>query len=165
MPVKKQSFSFQTRLSRIDAVFIKTAIFLPKHIIARLPGGRIRVKGILNSAPFALAVQHLKDGSRYFSVGAPLRKAAKINAGDPVNVQFTIVDSDVLEIPEELEAVLSQDEEGRKAWDKLTRGYQRSLILYIMSVKNIDSRIKRALELVTRAKGGLLRNQKKTKSS
>lgn len=165
MPVQKKSFRFQTRLSEIDAVFIKTAILLPGDIVRRLPEGRIRVKGTFNSAPFALAVQHLKDGSRYFSVGAPLRKAANIKAGDPVQVCFRIVDSETLEIPEELEAVLSQDDEGRRSWGKFTTGYQRSLIHYITAVKNVDSRIKRALDLVARAKAGLLHGQKKPKGS
>lgn len=165
MAVKKQVFSFQTRLSDIDAVLIRTAIFLPVNIVNQLPGGRIRVKGTINGAPFALAVQNLKDGSRYFSVGAPLRKAAKIKVGDVVKVDFRIVDSDTVEIPEELEAVLSQDDEGKQVWEKLTKGYQRSLIHYITSVKNVDSRIKRALDLVARAKAGLLHGQKKSTGS
>ena len=57
-------------------------------------------------------------------------------------------------------AVLSQDGEGKDAWDKLTTGYQRSLIHYVTSVKNVDSRIKRALDLVNRAKLGLLHGQR-----
>ena len=165
MPVRKKNFAFQTKLSGIDAVFIKTAVFLPENVIRQLPPGRIRVQGTLNNAPFSLAVQNLKDGSRYFSVGAPLRKAASIKVGDPVKVSFKIVDSELLELPEELEAVLSQDDEGKIAWNKLTTGYQRSLIHYITSVKNVDSRIRRALDLVTRAKAGLLHVQKKTKGS
>lgn len=165
MPGQKRSFRFQTRLSDIDAVFIKTAIFLPDNIIRQLPQGRIRVKGTFNSAPFALAVQNLKDGSRYFSVGAPLRKAANIEVGDTVKVYFRIVDPDLLEIPKELEVVLSQDDEARGVWDEFTTGYQRSLIHYINSVKSVDSRIKRALDLAARAKSGLLHGQKKPKSS
>ena len=108
-----------------------------------------------------MAVQHLKDGSRYFSVSAPLRKAAHLRVGGAVMVAFKIVDPDNLDIPEELEAVLSQDDEARKAWDKLTTGYQRSLIHYVTSVKNVDSRIKRSIELLNRAKAGLLHGQKK----
>ena len=140
---------------------MKTAIFLPRNIIRQLPEGRVRVKGAFNAAPFALAVQNLKDGSRYFSVGAPLRKAAKIKVGDTVKVSFRIVDADKLDLPEELEAVLSQDDDAKKAWENLTTGYQRSLIHYITSVKNVDSRIKRALDLLNRAKTGLLHGQKK----
>ncbi|MGC1241849.1 MAG: YdeI/OmpD-associated family protein [Chryseosolibacter sp.] len=160
MAVSKMNFRFQTKLAPIEAVFMKTAVFLPRQITLQLPGGRIRVKGTLNSAPFALAVQHLGDGSRYFSVSAPLRKAAGIKMGDPVTVSFTIVDPDKLDVPEELQEVLAQDDAARKAWEKLTTGYRRSLIHYITSVKNVDSRIRRSLDLLDRAKAGLLHGQK-----
>lgn len=161
MAEKKTNFRFEGRLSGIDGVFLKTAIYLPQDIIRSLPAGRVRVKGLCNGASFALAVLHLKDGSRYFAVSASLRKAAGIRVGDRVKVSFAIVDPDKLEIPEELEAVLVQDDEARKAWDKLTTGYQRSLIHYVTSVKNVDSRIKRSLELLDRAKRGELHGQKK----
>lgn len=160
MPAKS-SFRFQTSLAPIKAPFLKTAIFLPAEIIRQLPKGRVRVKGTFNGAPFALAVQHLKDGSRYFAVSAPLRKAAGIDLGDKVAVAFKTVDPDNVEIPEELEAVLAQDDRAREAWDKLTKGYQRGLIHYVTSVKNIDSRISRAIDTLNRAKAGMLQGQKK----
>lgn len=162
MPARVAKFDFETRLSEIESAFIKTAIFLPADVIKKLPKGRVRVKGTFNGAPFALAVQNLKDGSRFFSVSAPLRKAAGgIKPGDKVRVSFRTVDPDKLDVPEELEAVLEQDDEARKAWDELTTGYQRSLIHYITSVKNIDSRIKRSIDLLNRAKAGLLHGQRK----
>ena len=157
---RKMTFRFQTTLSPIDSVFMKSAIFLPQEVIHELPKGRIRVKGTFNGAPFALAAQHLKDGSRYFSVSGPLRKAARIKIGDPVAVYFKVVDPDKVDIPEELDAVLSQDPLALQAWEKLTTGYQRSLIHYVTSVKNVDSRIKRALDLLERAKRGLLQGQR-----
>ena len=155
------NFRFDARLSEIDGVFLKTAIYLPEDVIKRLPAGRVRVKGLCNGAPFALAVLHLKDGSRYFAVSAALRKAAGVRVGDPVKMSFTLVDPDKLEIPEELGAVLEQDDDARKAWDKLTPGYRRSLVHYITSVKNVDSRIKRSLDLLNRAKRGDLHGQRK----
>ena len=157
--IRKKSFTFRTTLAPITSALIKTAIFLPSGIIRQLPKGRIRVKGTFNGVPFALAVLHLKDGSRFFSVSAPLRKAAGIKVGDPVSVVFNLVDPDKLDIPEEFQAVLLQDDLARKAWDKLTTGYQRSLIHYVTSVKNVDSRIKRSLDLLERAKAGLLHGQ------
>lgn len=160
-----KNFSFETRLSEIENAFIKTAIFLPQDVVVKLPKGRVRVEGTFNGTPFALAVLHLKDGSRYFSVSAPLRRAARIKVGDKVQVKFKIVDPDKINIPEELEAVLEQDEDARKAWDKLTRGYQRGLIHYVTSVKNVDSRIKRAIDLMERAKTGQLYGQKNARKS
>lgn len=162
MPVSKKSFRFQTTLSPIEGPFIKTAIFLPSDVIRRLPEGRVRVEGTFNGVPFALAVQHLADGSRYFSVSAPLRKAAGMKVGSRVNVAFQIVDPDKMVVPDELQAVLEQDEDARKAWETLTPGYRRSLIHYVSSVKNVDSRIRRSLDLMERAKAGRLHGQQKT---
>lgn len=162
MSVSKKSFRFQTTLSPIEGPFIKTAIYLPPDIIRLLPEGRVRAEGTFNGAPFALAVQHLADGSRYFSVGAPLRKAAGIKVGSRVNVAFQIVDPDKLDVPEELQAVLDQDERARNIWEKFTLGYRRSLIHYINSVKNVDSRIRRSLDLMERAKAGLLQGPQRT---
>lgn len=161
MVKRKNHFEFEAALSEIDRPFIRTAIYLPDGIIRQLPGGRIRVEGMFNQAPFALAVQRIKDGPRYFPVSAPLRKAADIRLGDKVKVVFRIVDPDKLEVPEELEAVLAQDDEARKAWDKLPIGYRRSLIHYVTSVKNVDSRIRRSLDMLARAKMGKLHGQKK----
>lgn len=161
MGLPKTTFRFVAPLSSMDAAFLKSALFVPKEIVSQLPGGRIRVKGTMNGAPFSLALLHLKDGSRYFAVSAALRKAARMKAGDQVSVSFKLVDPDRLHVPEELQAVLSQDADALHAWEKLTLGYQRSLIHYITSVKNVDSRIQRALELTARAKAGLLRGAKK----
>lgn len=158
---QKQSFQFRTTLSSVKGKFISTVIFLPPEIVEALPEGRLRMKGTFNGAPVALGVQNMKGGRKYFSVSAPLRKAAGVRAGDMVDVRFKLVDPDELEVPEELAAVLEQDTAGKGAWDTLTRGYQRSIIHYITSVKNIDSRIKRAIELVEKAKAGLLTVQKR----
>ena len=155
------TFHFSATLSEIEGLFIKTAVFLPERIIRQLPKGRVRVKGNIKGVPFALAILHMKGGTRYFSVSAPLRKAAAIGVGDRFDMDFRIVDPDKLDIPEEIEAVLEQDDLAKKAWDDLTTGYQRSLIHYVTSVKNVDSRIKRSLDLLNRAKAGLLHGQRK----
>lgn len=161
MTSRKASFRFTVPLSPVKAVFLNSVIFLPAAVIRKLPKGRIRVKGTFNGAPFALAVQHMKDGSRFFSVSASLRKAAGIKTGDKVNVSFKLVDPDKVDVPKELKAVLEQDVDAQKAWENLTRGYQRSLILFVTSVKNIDKRIERSLKLMERAKAGLLPGAKK----
>lgn len=157
----KQKHHFTTVLSPIDGVFLKTAIFLPEEIIDSLPSGRVRVEGTCNDAPFALAVQHLKTGERYFAVSAALRRAARIKVGDRVDVVFRLVDPDKLDVPEELQAVLDQDEEAQEVWLTFTRGYQRGLIHYITSVKSSDARIRRALDLLERAKAKKLYGQQK----
>ena len=122
--------------------------------------GRVRTKGTINKTPFALAIQHKKDGSRFFMVSAQLRREAKIGSGDAVKVRFWIVDPDEVDVPEELQAVLDQDREAMKTWKSFTPAWQRGLAHYVNAVKNIDSRIKRAIEIMEKAKYGQLHAQK-----
>lgn len=158
---KEKIYTFETRLKTIHRSFTHTIIVVPDTIIDALPvKGRVRTKGTINKTPFALAIQHKKDGTRYLMVSAQLRKEAKIGSGDPLKVTFWIVDPDVVDIPEELLAVLEQDEIAMKVWEGFTPGLQRGLAHYVNTVKNIDSRIKRALEIMEKAKFGQLHAQK-----
>ena len=161
---KVKTYSFETRLKTVHGSFTHTIIVVPDKIMASLPvKGRIRTKGTMNKTPFALAIQYKKDGSRYFMVSAQLRRQAKLGSGDPVKVKFWVVDPDVVDLPEELQAVLEQDTEALKKWNTFTKGLQRGLTHYVNSVKNVDSRIKRALEIMEKAKYGQLHAQKTVK--
>ena len=157
-----ETYSFAERITRIDGLYMSYILIIPQEIIEKINSkGRVRVEGTMNGAPFALAIQNLKTGEKYFSTSNALRRAAKIQLSVPVEVKFHLVDPNKLDIPEELEAVLDEDQEGKEAFEKLTTGYKRSLIHYITSVKNVDSRVKRALELIERAKIGDLYGQRK----
>lgn len=127
---KKQSFSFETRLAEYDDTLVSTVVEIPAEIIKKLPKGRVRVEGKLNEVIFNLAIQFKKTGARYLSISQAMRKSAKIKPGDKVKVSFQVVDPDKLELPEEMEAVLAQDEAEAKQWNKLTVGLQRSLAHY-----------------------------------
>jgi hypothetical protein len=145
-------FRFVGRLSPMKVNFISTVIYLPDEIVSQLPEGRVRTEGVLNGVPFALAPQYKNDGSRFFIVSSTLRKAAGIKEGDKVEVMFKLVDPDKVNIPEELQAVLEQDDEAMKVWQSLTSGMQRNFIIYVNSAKSTDAKIKRALESMEKAK-------------
>lgn len=151
---KKQSFSFETRLVEYTGTLVSAVVEMPAEVVKQLPAGRVRVEGKLNQTPFNLAIQAKKDGRRYLSVSLSMRRTAKIKPGDKIKLNFTIVDADKLDIPEEMQAVLAQDDVGAKKWNKLTVGLQRSLVHYINSTKNVDLRIERALYLINKVKSG-----------
>lgn len=165
MPRSKSTFSFKGTLSSVKGSMMPSVIFLPEEIVEALPAGKIRTKGTLNGVPFALAPQYKKGGIRFFSVNAALRKAARIRAGDQVDVTFRLVDPSVIEMPEELEAVLAQDDKAMAVWNTFPLGLQRSLVHYVASVKNVDSRINRSLQMMEKAKAGLLHGQKANKAN
>jgi hypothetical protein len=159
-----QRFKFIAPLSEITELLVHTVVYIPESVMKKLPQKRVRVKGTMNDTQFSLAVQYRKSGLSFFMVSAPLRRAAKIKPGSQVRVEFSLVDSDKVDLPEELEAVLAQDDDGMNAWKKLTPGLQRSLAHYVFSVKNVDSRIKRALFLVEKVKQGAYTKPAKKKS-
>lgn len=161
MPAKKQ-FSFTGRLEPLEDHFISTAIFLPKAINEQLPPMRCRAKGKMNSVDFSLAVQYRKSGRSFFAVSAVLSKKAGMKVGDIVKVSFQLVDPEKVDLPEELVAALEQDLEGKAAWNEITPGLQRSLCVHITSVKNVDSRIERALFIINKAKTGAYSSKKRT---
>ncbi|CAN0482832.1 unnamed protein product [Phaeothamnion confervicola] len=158
---KKQSFSFETRLVEYKNMLVSTVVEMPIDIVMKLPAGRVRVEGKLNQVPFNLAIQSKKNGPKYLSVSQAMRKSAGVKLGDKVKLNFAIVDPDKLDLPEEMEAVLAQDDEGAKKWNKLTVGLQRSLVHYINGSKNVDVRIERAIFLINKVKSGAYNNRMK----
>jgi hypothetical protein len=153
MEIKTQ-FSFTGILESVRLNLMTTAVFLPHHIIVELPKGRLRVSGSINGAHFSLAIQHRKDGSRFFSVGASLRKSANIQAGDTVEVTFRILDLERVELPEALEVVLHQDKEVRRVSKSLKAQAVKPLGNYVQAIKTMDIRWKNAIEIVQRSKVG-----------
>jgi len=159
---KGKVYKFIGRLEALGAVATNYGIIVPIEIYDSLPPAkRYRVKGFINNTPFSLAINSLKGGIKYFAVGNPLRKACGIRQAEEVEVSFYLVDPNIVELPEELIEVLAQDEEGNNIWQSFTPGLQRSLAYYVQSVKNTDSRIKRSLELIHKAKTKTLFSQKK----
>jgi hypothetical protein len=57
-----------------------------------------------------------------------------------------------LRMPEELREVLDQDEWGSRLFGALLPGRKRGYIYYVRSAKSIDTRIKRAFEIVEKLK-------------
>lgn len=57
-----------------------------------------------------------------------------------------------MEMPEELEVLLLQDEEGSEIFQKLTQGKQRTLIHIVSKVKNTNSRLNKVLAILQHLK-------------
>ena len=55
-------------------------------------------------------------------------------------------------VPEELDELFAQDEEGFRRFCGLSPGKQRNIIHFVSSVKNSQSRIDRALKLINNLK-------------
>ncbi|MFY7971379.1 MAG: YdeI/OmpD-associated family protein [Flavobacteriales bacterium] len=161
---QKTRFEFEGEFIKIDnATFMQYVVVVPPDAFAQMPQKtNVRGKGKMNGAPFSLAVQKMKDGTRYFAANKALQKAGHLHLGAPVKIFFELVDPEEVELPEELLAVIEQDPDNGQLWFQLTPGRQRSLAHYIFSTKNIDLRIKRSMELLHRLSiGDIPLNHKK----
>lgn len=64
-----------------------------------------------------------------------------------------------VEMPEEFEAVLQSDPEAFEIFETLTAGKKRSLIYYILKIKNSQNRIDKALLITENLKRGIRDNR------
>lgn len=155
---------FTSRVEPYDGPFQSAVLPVPEDVAGGLPStNNLRVEGTMNDAPFALAIQRRKDGRRLFILSKRLRKEAGVGIGDVVKVVGRIVDSETLHVPEELQALLDVDDDARKLWDGFTTGVKRGLCHYVGSVKSVDARIRRALQIMERARNRELSVQQQRK--
>ncbi len=157
----KSNFEFTAPLAPLEGSYVESGIFLPAELIEQLPAKRLRATGTVNDIPFSLAIQYRKSGLRFFMINKSLVKTAGLKFGKMARVNFALVDADELVLAEELQAVIDQDEKANEVWNTFTRGLQRSLAHYVNSAKSVDVRIKRAIEMMEKAKAGTLTAQQR----
>lgn len=155
----KRKFTFTGVLEEVRIRFVNAVVFIPKPIILELPKGKHKVNGLINGTPFSMAIQHQKDGNRFFPIGATLRKSANIKPGDTVKLVFTLMETERVDLPEELETTLSSEDKAHQTLRGKTACKKQSLEQYVSVVKNLDSRIRNSIEAVQRARSGKLRPQ------
>lgn len=94
-----------------------------------------------------------KKGSYYISINKANRDKLGLSPGDEVDVVLVRDDSKYrMPMPAEFREVLSQDPEGKRLFDALTPGNQRSLLWYTVRFKTEDRRIHTALVMVEHLK-------------
>lgn len=161
--IGKKTYKFFAAIETLDIGLVQHCIIVPPEILDQLNSkGRIRVKGTMNAVPFSLAIQSKKNGIRYFSVSRDLKKKINVAGGEKIRVQFCLADLEALDMPEEMGILLEQDEEAMTIWNTFTTGAKRGLLHYISSGKSVETRIKRSIEIMNKAKTGMLHMQKKT---
>lgn len=144
-------YTFDSVLEAVKFNQITTAVFLPHHIIIELPKGRIRVSGTINGTPFSLAVQFKKDGSRYITVGAALRKTARIDVGDKLRMAFRVLNLKEVDPHRTFENALKQDDEVKRI-SRIILKDTKLITSYVNTAKNLDSRVRKGIEIVQRSK-------------
>lgn len=89
----------------------------------------------------------------FILVNQNLIKKLELKPGDQVEL---VIEKDHSEfghqVPESFQALLEQDNEGKRFFDQLTPGKQRSLIYIVGKVKNIDSQLNKGMAILDHLK-------------
>ena len=152
---KMSSPSFVTRIYRLEHLVGMHYLEIPAQVIEQL-GGKLNVRllcTVNQSLTFQCGMVALGNGNAYISINAKRMKQIGVKFGDEVSVSLEKDKSEYgMDVPEELSALLEQDEEGKRRFDMLPPGKQRYIIYYVSQVKRSQLRIDRAILLISNLK-------------
>ena len=141
-------------LESLNEKMVHHLIVVPNEIAENFKNGKGAPRVICSvkgnpEFPCALNPRH----GRYVIIASKqLIKKNKLLADVPFEISIRHDPENGLRQPEELEAVLDQDEIAYQAFVGLNDGYKRGYIYYINQAKSVDSRVKRALEIAAKIK-------------
>lgn len=149
----KQPFTFETRIlhgeGSLSLHYIEVPIEIAESLFDKFPA---RALVTIHNATFHGGVLRRKDGYYLVQMGKATMKKVKASFQDLVEVKIEVDQTTYgYEMPEEMEALLEQDDEGRKVWEAFNPGMKRSLLHHVNSAKSIDVRIKRSILILKRA--------------
>ncbi len=141
---------FHTLIKKLDHLN-NWYLHIPSQITQAIGANSNRrfLVAVNNHANFHGGLVALGKDEAYISISSKQMKLCGVQPGDIVAVELQPDNSKYgMEMPEELEVVLQQDNEGELRFSLLTPGRQRYIIHYVSAVKNSQLRIDRALLLI-----------------
>lgn len=113
----------------------------------------IRVRAKINKEVQQCALMKSAGGYFFIYLQFDIRKKQMLQLGDMISIELVKDTSPFgFDMPEELDAVLEQDPEGKEKFLQLLPGKQRNIIYYIMTGKLVETRIQRSLSMIERVK-------------
>lgn len=152
MAAGKLAFRFTSTLQRLDQGMAFHILPVPDAIAAAWKRAKVRrLVGTINGIPVKRALMNHAGGGSFFIVSREIIKQAKAGFRTAAAMDFKPDPApDRLDQPEEFLLALRHDAAAQARWATFTPGRQRSLLSYITSAKTEPTRIKRAVELVTK---------------
>lgn len=148
-----ERFKFSGRLETFGTEpILLTGIRLPEEIEARLvwpKGNRLRFKGEVNGHPLEGAWGPA-EGAHFAILGKDFRRSALLTETSLVEVEFEIVDGEIVDLPEDVAIALGKDEFNAFKWDCLTPGTKRGFLHQINQAKTPETRSKRITKLMAK---------------
>jgi hypothetical protein len=137
--------NFQAILIRPDSPGSWTYLNVPFSIEAAFGSkGQVKVRGTVNGQPFRGSVMPHGDGTHFLVVNKAIRDAAGVTTGDTVSVSMEQDSGErVVNIPDDLRAMLDADEAARTAFEKFSYSHQKEYVDWIESAKTAETRQRR----------------------
>ena len=146
---------FNAYLSPVEGPMVHHVIHVPEEVAAqfRQPKGPVRILcSVEGQEEFPCALN--PRGKDYVIIASKeLINQHKLKSDVSFSVSIRKDLNDGLLLPEELLEVLNQDDWGNQLFNDLLPGRKRGYIYYIRKAKSIDTRIKRAIEIIEKLKG------------
>ncbi|WP_299818008.1 DUF1905 domain-containing protein [uncultured Pontibacter sp.] len=136
--------------------------YLPGTHYLEVPQEAVQALGTLNirlicrvneKLTFQCGLMALGEGKAYISISKKRMQQLGLKLGDKVAVTLEKDDSPFgTEVPEEMEELLLQDEEGNRRFLLLKPAMQRYMLNHVSGVKNPQLRVDRAITLIENLK-------------
>jgi len=148
-----ESITFKSHIDYLSKLKLHH-ITVPAKIVVKVGGIGTRLMCSINgNKAFYAGMVALGGGAAYITVNKERMKKYGIEKGDIVQATIDLDNSKYgMEVPEELEALLEQDDEGARRFEVLTPGKQRYIIHYVSQVKSSQKKIDRAIMLINNLK-------------
>lgn len=149
------SIEFNATLERSDNKLWSAHVRVPDSVAKHFPDVESRriVCTLNGSTRFQTAILPYRKGLWVIRVNKTLVRKLKVEFGEEIHVVIHPDESAFgLPLPEEFEELLLQDAEGKKWFDALTPGKQRTLLYIVDSVKSTEKRIARGLAILRHLK-------------
>ncbi|MEM1328651.1 MAG: YdeI/OmpD-associated family protein [Bacteroidota bacterium] len=143
--------TFTTHLVQLyDSSTIYYGVFVPaQEADDFIDNDRRVVCSINNTKGFQGALMHDGNGDFFINLNKEKRRELELKPNEPFEVTLKKDNSKYgAPMPEELEVLLEQDEEGSHYFHELTPGKQRSLIYLVSKPKQSDTRLRKAIIIV-----------------
>lgn len=125
-------------------------IMIPDAVSTKLiKKSRRVIATINNSITFPCALMHDGNGQYFININKEYRKKLNVVKGSKLMVSLVEDTSEYgMPVPEEMQELLIQDEEGKAVFEKLTPGKKRTLLHLVGKVKSSDIRIDKSIKII-----------------
>jgi hypothetical protein len=151
-PTAGQKLSFQAELEDWAEGMDYCAVRVPAEITEALgTKGPVLVLARVNeSEPFQVSLFPVGGGQHYIRIKAKVRRETNTKTGDPIQIQFTVLDRADVDLPDDLVSAL-QAEGVEEAFKSLPPGKQNFIIRRIDEAAKPETRERRIQEGVVAA--------------